>query len=235
MKKLFLGVFIFFIPSAFALANLGLTTLVFPEKNDYIVMYESHPELSPIQQSPIDKEIVQSLLIKLNTLNNNLLIKRESGTKFKLFNAEANISEIQKTQPNFLDTIKAQEGVVENDEENSESGVNGQRHNIPKTFFLMAYVTKISHGQILHKITASQNISWLYSLDVTIKYKIVDATTLKPIAEFMAIGHGGVAKILPDGRLTVKLDAVDIVDEVITNLTNNIWHELLIKELPGKP
>lgn len=220
MRKILLVVICFMTVSLTFAANLvGVSSLILPQDNDYIVNYNSGRELEQIKQT---NKIVTALTIKaLNKFNTDLLATKSPESSIALFNAGPNIQDIVKNNSKFLDDIATQDMIPTTE----STAVVIEKHN--HKFYLIGHVTKVSCGEMRHKIMTSTDISWLYNLDIVIKFRVVDANTLRPIAEFTAIGHGGVAKILNNAKQAVEIKPDKIVNAAMNALTDNIWHDLL--------
>lgn len=221
MKKIFFVILFFIhIPAVFALNSVGVVGLIFPQNNDYIVNYNSGRALNQIKQT--NKSVTALATQALNKFNTDLLVMKSHESSIALYNATNNIQDIVKNNSKFLDDIAIQD--ITPTTESMAIIIKNHNHK----FYLIGHVIKISCGEMRHKIMTSQDISWLYNLDVVIKFRVVDAATLKPIAEFTAIGHGGVAKILNNPKQITEIKPDKIVNATMNALTSNVWHSLLI-------
>lgn len=221
MKKILFVILCFILAQmTFAINLVGVSGLILPQDDDYIVNYNSGQFLEQIKQA--NKNVTALTIQAVNKFNTDLLATRSPESSIALFDATNNIKDILKNNSKFLDEISTQDIVPINE---SMAAVI-KRHN--HKFYLIGHVTKISCGEMRHKIMTSSDISWLYNLDIVIKFRVIDANTLKPITEFTALGHGGMARILNNPKQSVEITPEKIVKATMNALTSNIWHDLLI-------
>lgn len=215
---------LFFSTSAFAVTNIGVIPLVFPSDMKDVIVYESGSENSVIE----NKTVINAAILQLNQLNTKLVKKNKATPTIDLVNAAPQIKIMEEFNPNFLKDLATMDIDSSSDTTDVESTVKNTETN-PVKFFLVGYVSQIKCNLVRQKIMTSPEISFLYNLDITIKYRLVNAQTLKPVLDFTAIGHAGVASLLPpNNQVLVAINSDEIAENAVSSIASNVLHSLLI-------
>jgi hypothetical protein len=220
---------------SFATNIIGATSLVFPGDH-YTYSYESGVE-SPAASMAVNNQIIQKSQKELNNLTAKLIQKNTDTSLIKFNNADFQLNQIKNKNSRFLQNLRFEDitpTVTQKAVAKTESYVKIISIKPKRSVLLIGYIKKISSSEVKHKIMDSNDISFIYSLDIVIDYKLFDLNTMKPFAEFTAIGHGGIAKIVPNNKVKIQLKPDELVYEAIDSLTDDIRHQIKLKNIADK-
>jgi hypothetical protein len=97
-------------------------------------------------------------------------------------------------------------------------------------FVLLGWVDGIHEHETRTPIEGTGKVALIYSLEIRCEYRIINPDNNKVVAAFIAVGHGGIAKILGTGHPPVNYDAKLITSDMFNALAQDVRHVLRVRE-----
>lgn len=165
-----------------------------------------------------DTVMINQLKSQLPMVNNLIKSKLLKSELFVVMDADSTIKLWQIESPNVLSTLYSASAM-------SESQALLQKKAkllLEPRYVLLGWITSIDSWEKKEKIFNSDKVSFLNSLDIWVKYKIVDSYNRQVISEFISLGHYGLARILPNLNKNVNFVAEPIIEGAISNLADDL-------------
>ncbi len=218
-----------------AVNSVGVTTLFYPLRAESrsILMPSSESNLNDIESKLNQVMISQVQTPKITTVLKQKLI--ESGT-FNVFDGDKVLISWGATESGIanwgLESSHIEKQTIDNIV--LESVVKIKPPNKSNKYLLIGFIKSIDANEVKQVFTGTNNTSILYSIDIEVMYKLVDVDTKAVVNKFIAIGHGGFARIISSDIIHMAQNPEDssdyIINEAINSLVMNVKHELLIKD-----
>lgn len=176
------------------------------ESRDYAIQY--------------DTAVINQLKAQLLSVNNLIKSKLLNSGLFMVMDAQPTINAWQSESPNILSYLYNAPIISESQyliQKNKKLSAK-----LTPRYVLIGWITSIDSWKRKEKIFNSDKISFLSGLDIWVKYRLVDSYSKQVTTEFTALGHYGLAKILPDLNKNINFAAEPIIEGAIDNLVNDI-------------
>lgn len=237
MLRYLLLIFIY-IKMCSAITSIGISSLYYPSVNESSIISVSESGLSDTEDKFNQLMIsqVKTKIITVKSLLNQTLMESRA---FTIFDGDKTISSWNATESNLLasweyesDTSGLQE---ESGPESLASGAGIKP--LESRYLLVGFIKSISVNEAKQIFPGAPNLSILYSLNIEIRYKLIDMNNKKVLIHFIAAGHGGIARIISSDMTVISQKQLaisnDIVTEAINSLVLSVKHGLLIKQSLG--
>jgi hypothetical protein len=239
----YLVLILFLVKICAAVTSIGITDLYYPSVGSF-------------SSNPIPKSSAESNVLTVETKFNQLVISQiktqiitvtpllkktllESGT-FNVFDGNNILSSWITSESGLIRSWEYESDSVDmqiTDKVATESGMIIRPRHTSNKYILVGWITAINAHEVKEVFPGTTKSSLLYSLNIEVKYKLIDVDSKEVVTQFVAAGHGGSARIFPSNLMHVSHNATqatgDIVDEAINSLVISVKHGLLIKQSLG--
>ena len=188
---------------------------------------QSHPDTLPTCAG--SKSILSQVKLQLTQLQPRINQQLNESGQFSAFNAESIVASWQRKNPNFLSALEMQSNPSFN-----ESSAHVNHIKTPNiSYVLLGWIKAIKVSEERATIMDTGKVSILYSIDIIIDYKVINQNTRALVTEFVAMGHGGIARIMADSSTQLTFNTETMINNAIGSLTVSVKHGLLIKQSQG--
>ena len=237
--KTIFGVFCLIITlsvQAQAVANIGTTKLLYQDNfaiNSILTKISATKPKNKFQINDKMMQVIAKQMPGFQSLLNTVLI--ESGD-FTVFDAESDLDVWKAKDPLFLRMVyKTTE--VEPPLQSESKPVKAlyttptpNPNQRPGKLILLGWVDNITDDKNKGPIYDTGKVSLIFSIDIQTEYRLINTRTNKVVAAFTAVGHGGVARILPGLNETISYDVNTMVNDMFYSLAKNVRHGLALKQ-----
>ena len=230
----------FFIKICLAQTSIGVTNLYYSsghESTSISLSKTSYESNASEFESKFNDEMTSKLKLRImaiNTLLNQQLV--ESGA-FNVFDGDNILKSWLITESNLVTKWEYESGFHDTDissESSSESALQIKPHLASNKYLLVGFIKNISANQVKQIFPGTDHKSILYSLNIDIKYMMIDIDDKKVVTQFVASGHGGIARIIPTNLILINQNSDDISDNIVTDAINSlvlsVKHGLIVKQ-----
>jgi len=263
MKNICGLLFIGLMGQVFALINIGTTNLIY--QNEVIESSALSTKSSVERGKDANLKVVNIIKQQLPNFQAQLDNVLLNSRVFIFFDGEPTLKTWQMVNPNILKVllnkpvelpinrkiIKSESNPISNSVTaniNASTTLSKSVAISTKKYILLGWVTKTTINEDREAIPNTSKTSLLYNLNIEVRYKVINQSTQEAVAEFIALGHAGTARILSDPNTNITYDTGILVTDVLSNLADDVAHELLlvrhqgvfdqtqpIKNAPAKP
>ena len=233
----YLLLILIFIKMCGAVTNIGISSLYYPSVNESNVIsdYILESAITPSSDDKFNQLMITQMKTKITSIGPLLSQTLSESKTFTVFDGNKIIASLSASESGLvtkwefaLDNSEAKESSADTIESSVIIKPVGDR------YLLVGFIRSITAHQAKQVFPGTTNLSILHSLDIEIKYKLVDMNTKEVISHFVASGHGGIARIIPSDMASVIQNPEDlsdvIVNQAINSLVLNIKHGLLIQQ-----
>ena len=258
MKKFICLLFVVLVSECFAVPSVGVADLIYitqvttPVKYNHSSSSTSESGFGSSQQSSnIDTQVVSRVEKSMPMFSAAVRGALLKSKQFTVVDATPTIETWQNNKKDILSIIKKMDMVssstspIINSEytvkNNSESAIkveSATATNQPD-YILIGYLDGISSYENRNPIMGTNKTSAIYSIDVSVDYKLVNTKTKQIIAAFTAAGHGGEVKLLndPDQEVNYNIPKLikDASDSLASDVMDNLTSQIDFNKLNPKP
>lgn len=223
----------------YAVPQIGTTELLYGESSaaEVIMSRLDDPKI-PKAKFGIRRIILGEIIKQMSGFQALLDgVLTESGT-FAVYDANQIVYNWKNTNPKLLDTFYKTTSIKTalNESANSGSkltasaiGSSGQQTNSQR-FVLLGWVDNIYEHETRTPISGTAKAALLYSMEISCEYRLINLDNNHIVAAFTAVGHGGIARILGTGILSVNYDIKLITGNMFNALAHDLYHILRVRE-----
>ena len=223
---------------AYAVTSIGTTQLLYKDTlaiKSILDKIAINKSVTNLQKFQLNNKIMQSIARQMpgfqNLLNTALI---ESGN-FTVFNAESELEVWKSKDPGFLrlvyKTTDVEPPVVKPESKSFARNPKVISPNLQSgKLILIGWIENITDQKSKDIIFDTNKISFIFSVDIHTEYRLINTATNKVVAAFTAVGHGGMARILPKMNETINYDVDTMVSDMLYSLSRNIRHGLSLKQ-----
>ena len=189
-----------------------------------------------LQKFKLNDKIMQSVAKQMPRFQNLLNTALIEHSNFTVFDAESDLMALKSRDPGFLrmvyKTTEVEPPPVVKPEVKTLMGKYAT--SIPNTqpgkLILIGWVENITDNKSKDVIFDTNKISFIFSVDINTEYRLINTRTNKVVATYTAVGHGGIARILPSLNETIIYDVDSMVSDMFASLAKNVRHGLALKQ-----
>lgn len=241
IKSYLLIIFLYLCAYTYAAPQIGTTTLLYGESNASDVLLSQLDEAKikdPKAKLGLKRAVLSEVVGQMSgfqVLLNSVLTESEA---FVVFDANDIVNNWKKTNLKLLNTfykttsIQApinESGSKGSRESSTVSTSNTKFNNSPR-FVLLGWVDSIHERESKTPIASTGKSALIYSLEIRCEYRLINPDTNRVVAAFIAVGHGGVAKIIGAGSPPVNYVGAQITSDMFFSLAQDLRHILRVRE-----
>jgi hypothetical protein len=240
MKKILGFILLLVITNCFATSTIGVTTLYYSNKTQYQNDVNNN-NIALIQR--INQAVLTAVKYKLANLKPQTLQIIDQNKDYTSFDADSTVSQWNAGHANWINIWNRESSIYNNDNQDIDSTFESDTHHNnavvttnANKFILVGWIKSITVKVDKQPIANTEKVSILYNLDIQITYKIIDYTSKHVLFSFLAVGHGGIGRIIPAGedqKIDIKSVSDNVVNHAVDSLLINIVHNLEIKQANG--
>ena len=242
MKKLF-GIFCLIVTlvvhAAPTTPAIGTTQLLYKDSlaiDSILNKIATNKSAGGLQKFKLNDKIMQSVAKQMPRFQNLLNTALIEYSNFTVFDAESDLMALKSKDPGFLrmvyKTTEVEPPVVK--PEVKKTLMDRSATSIPNTqpgkLILIGWVENITDNLSRDIIFDTNKVSFIFSVDIHTEYRLINTKNNKVVATYTAVGHGGIARILPNLNETIIYDVDSMVTDMFTSLAKNVRHGLALKQ-----
>jgi hypothetical protein len=225
--------------SLYAVPSLGTTRLLYKDSLALDTLLNKISKIPPIAKPKnrfqLDEKIMQVVARQMPGFQNQLnTVLVESGY-YTVFDAEPELNIWRSKDLAFLRMVYKTTEVEPpiNKPESKTYLITPPASNLsrqPRKLILIGWIENITDTKNKDRIFGTNKVSFIFSIDIRTEFRLINTRTNKVIAAFTAVGHSGIAKILPSLDENVTYDVDGMVNDMFYSLARDVRHGIRLKQ-----